>query len=764
MTLILLLAFLLRIWLNMSLPVFWDEGLHLSRAYAAERGQMFYWNIRKWLYPVFLSLFNPGGIESLWLARTLSALLGTLAAGCCIRLGRDLYSDSAGLLAGLIYAVLPLAVFHERQALSDPLLATMLTVMLVCSVWVARKPRWWQMFILGGSFAAAYLTKISALPYTAIPFAAVILLGKGRRSRLMGFVISLLGIITAIAIIAWTYTYVLQHGGLQTTAWDVTQQKIGELATSNKQGNSLPLDARIVGGTNYVITGLLTYAGPGMLLLLVFAAIWAIRGVKRWELVFLAIPGVVFLMGPLIAQKPVDASRYLLPNAVPLVALGAMAFAITQEWFGSFGPTRARIVGAMLALLVFLPLVWFDDVLLIDPPRSPLTQIDHSQYFDNTPAGGPYALAAAYLAQQWRESEGRKVDVLSSGSANFIQAYMGPRVMETAGFDKNTLPDELADWLAHGDRVFFMDDSLDGHSAQKFEAGTLTLLETYRDNYRTIKLYELTDLHGSLADAVYGKRVPDVGHLADGFAAAGQELSQTPDQAVYVFPATHTQPLVDQGVAAKPLAIGEWPLKETDVDKFLAGLDRDSEAALINLILIDENNADPKRLIQREFQQRYYRVGEGWYGLLHRITFATGPPNPTFESIGAKYEGGIELVAHSEVDQPLRSNIISLALQWRTPVPIQDSFSVFVHLVDSSGNLVAQYDGVPGGGLLPMPIWQPGELITDRFALILPTDLPPGDYSIRVGIYSQASGLRLRVISAPEGSGDYVTAMHLTLP
>ena len=761
---ILLLAFILRLWLNMSLPVFWDEGLHLSRAYAAERGQFFYWNIRKWLYPVFLSLFNPGGIESLWLARTLSALLGTLAAGCCIRLGRELHSDSAGLLAGLIYAVLPLAVFHERQALSDPLLATMLAVMLVCSVWVARKPRWWQALILGGSFAAAYLTKISALPYAAIPFAAVMLLGKGWRSRFTGIVISVMGLLAAIVIIAWTYTYVLQHGGLQTSAWEVTQQKIGELATSNKQGNSLPIDVRIAGGTNYIVTALLTYAGPGIILLLLLCIVWLIRGIERREMIFLAIPGVVFLLGPMIAQKPVDASRYLLPNAVSLVALAAISFAIMREWFQSFGPVRAPVVTAVLAVLVFLPLLSFDGLLLIDPARAPMTQIDKSQYFNNTPAGGPYALAADYLAQQWRASEGRKVDVLSGGSTNWIQAYMGPRVTETAQFEGKTPPDELVAWLAHGDRVFFVEDSAEGLSAQEFEAGKLNLRKTYQDNFRTIKLYELTEVHGSLADAVYGNRVPDVGHLANDFAAAGQELSQLPEQAVYVFPATHAQPLVDQGVDAKPLAIGEWPLEETHVNQFIAGLNQDSEPSFINLLLIDENNADPNRLIQQGFQQHYYRVGEGWYGLLHRITFAAGPETPTFISISAKYEGGIELVAYSEVDQLVGSNVIPLALQWRTPVPIKDSFSIFVHLVDSSGNLVTQYDGVPGGGLLPMTVWKPGELITDRFALILPPDFAPGEYSIRVGIYNPASGLRLRVLSAAESGGDYVTIMHLTLP
>ncbi|HOA24539.1 MAG TPA: hypothetical protein PK801_11860 [Aggregatilineales bacterium] len=34
--------------------------------------------------------------------------------------------------------------------------------------------------------------------------------------------------------------------------------------------------------------------------------------------------------------------------------------------------------------------------------------------------------------------------------------------------------------------------------------------------------------------------------------------------------------------------------------------------------------------------------------------------------------------------------------------------------------------------------------------------MPPGEYTIRVGIYHPDNGLRLRVTSASAGAGDYV--------
>ena len=47
--------------------------------------------------------------------------------------------------------------------------------------------------------------------------------------------------------------------------------------------------------------------------------------------------------------------------------------------------------------------------------------------------------------------------------------------------------------------------------------------------------------------------------------------------------------------------------------------------------------------------------------------------------------------------------------------------------MNEANELVAQYDAVPGGGVLPMTTWIPGEIIHDRFAILLPYDLAPGD-------------------------------------
>jgi hypothetical protein len=59
--------------------------------------------------------------------------------------------------------------------------------------------------------------------------------------------------------------------------------------------------------------------------------------------------------------------------------------------------------------------------------------------------------------------------------------------------------------------------------------------------------------------------------------------------------------------------------------------------------------------------------------------------------------------------------------------------------------LVAQHDSPPNGGYTPTSIWLPGKEVVDRHGLVLPSDLPPGDYRLIAGLYNPTTGERLPV-------------------
>lgn len=79
-------------------------------------------------------------------------------------------------------------------------------------------------------------------------------------------------------------------------------------------------------------------------------------------------------------------------------------------------------------------------------------------------------------------------------------------------------------------------------------------------------------------------------------------------------------------------------------------------------------------------------------------------------------------------------------LVWRAEATMGVGYSVFVHAVDSVGQLVAQSDAMPGG--VATSLWVPSEIVIDRHAF---AGLPSGQIKLLVGLYDPLSGRRLTV-------------------
>ena len=75
---------------------------------------------------------------------------------------------------------------------------------------------------------------------------------------------------------------------------------------------------------------------------------------------------------------------------------------------------------------------------------------------------------------------------------------------------------------------------------------------------------------------------------------------------------------------------------------------------------------------------------------------------------------------------------LRVTLYWQVQKIPEDSYTVFVHLFNSAGTLVAQHDGLPVKGTIPTTDWTVGEVITDQHLVEFP-NLPPGDYKLMVG-------------------------------
>ncbi|MFK7804698.1 MAG: glycosyltransferase family 39 protein [Anaerolineae bacterium] len=93
-----------------------------------------------------------------------------------------------------------------------------------------------------------------------------------------------------------------------------------------------------------------------------------------------------------------------------------------------------------------------------------------------------------------------------------------------------------------------------------------------------------------------------------------------------------------------------------------------------------------------------------------------------------------------------QSDQLSLRTYWEAIEPDGSDQTVFVHLIDAKGELVAQGDNRPRNGTYPTSFWEKGELIIDQYNIPL-AGLNPGSYRLSIGFYNPETGTRLPVNS-----------------
>ena len=82
-----------------------------------------------------------------------------------------------------------------------------------------------------------------------------------------------------------------------------------------------------------------------------------------------------------------------------------------------------------------------------------------------------------------------------------------------------------------------------------------------------------------------------------------------------------------------------------------------------------------------------------------------------------------------------------LTLYWQASAALTTDYTVFVHSLDTAGQMIDQADGPPLANHYPTTAWQPGEIVQD-------SRLVPTGARYRIGLYDRASGERLLAFSA----------------
>jgi mannosyltransferase len=120
--------------------------------------------------------------------------------------------------------------------------------------------------------------------------------------------------------------------------------------------------------------------------------------------------------------------------------------------------------------------------------------------------------------------------------------------------------------------------------------------------------------------------------------------------------------------------------------------------------------------------------------------YIMGNASPPLQATDQSFSNGPRLTGYSFTPTAARpGDTLRVTLQWQATAPMPLDYTVYTQLRDAAGQVAAQ----PASGTRPTSDWQPGETILDRKAILLPPDLPPGTYTLHVGLYELATLKRL---------------------
>jgi len=112
----------------------------------------------------------------------------------------------------------------------------------------------------------------------------------------------------------------------------------------------------------------------------------------------------------------------------------------------------------------------------------------------------------------------------------------------------------------------------------------------------------------------------------------------------------------------------------------------------------------------------------------------------------ARLSSGANLIGYT-IERPRRDQV-RVTLYWWAVVPLTQSYTVFTHVLDAEGRLVAGHDSLPVNGTAPTQDWEAGRVYADTHLIQLPDGLPAGTYQVVAGMYDL--NLRRLVATGPD--------------
>jgi len=399
-----LLAFFLFFFLRLSklnnIPVFVDEAIYVR------------WSQVMKNEPTLRFLPQTDGKQPLFMWATVpffkvsqdplvAGRLVSVAAGLGTLIGigflsfvifKDLLAAS---LSMLVYALLPYAVFFDRMALADSMLAMFGIWSMGLSVLFAKTEKFDHAMMLGFAVGGGLLTKSPAIFFYVWMILAVIFFFRAKNNKIKSLGRLLIGIIAVVVISQLMYS-VLRLG----PAFEMIGARNQDYLFTWKEVLGHPLSP-LIGNLKTTLNWLWLLFSPTLLLLTVFGLF---PQKNRTLSFFLILCSLLPLVGQASIAK-VYTSRYALFAVLPLVPV--IGFGL--NWLIT---RKGLLVKLSSVILLAIPFI-ISLLCVFAPTKAPLSFDMYSGYLQEWTAGWGQKEIANYFIDL--ESKGERVVVFTEG-------------------------------------------------------------------------------------------------------------------------------------------------------------------------------------------------------------------------------------------------------------------------------------------------------------------------------------------------------------
>ncbi len=190
------------------------------------------------------------------------------------------------------------------------------------------------------------------------------------------------------------------------------------------------------------------------------------------------------------------------------------------------------------------------------------------------------------------------------------------------------------------------------------------------------------------------------------------------------------------------------------------------------LIPTDLPPGSPQSQVEQWMDQHYFKQSCKWTGKTIRVCLYYLPPKAKKAEVvasNATFGDRIRLLKASLITSNNGSGSLHspgdpllISFYWQALKPMHKNYKVTLQMLDSKGKLRAQLDREIGDGFWPTSSWTDEKTIhQENYAFVIPTNLPPGNYTLYLGVYDPDDGKRLTPMTSLQTTADMIKLMDI---